>query len=322
MRLMDGFLTTQLVYVAARLGVAGVLADGPRTGAQVAAAVGADESALIRVLRGLAAEGVLEEEDGRFGLTDLGRALERMGDLALVRGELYYGCAAGMLDAVVSGGVAFERAYRQPFFDHLAQHPELASVFHRAMAGRAESEARDVVSAYDFRDMRRLVDVGGGQGVLLVEILQATPGLFGVLVDQEDAVRAGRERLAVAGLADRSECVAGDFFQAVPGDGDGYLLSRVLHDWSDEAARRILVTCRRSMPRHARLLVVDAVLPERAADQPFAVRMDLHMLLLFGARERTEVEFVALLGESGFAVQRVIPTASPAGLGVVEATPD
>jgi hypothetical protein len=189
------------------------------------------------------------------------------------------------------------------------------------MAGRAEQEAHDVIAAYGFGDLRHVVDVGGGRGILLAEILRAVPDGRGVLVDRAAAIPAARAYLDGAGLADRAECAVGDFFVAVPPGGDAYVLSRVLHDWHDGDAARILTTCRRAMTASSRLLVVEAILPERALDRPAAIRMDLHMLLLFGARERTEAEFRALLAASGFAVQGVVMTSSPTGLGVIEASP-
>jgi hypothetical protein len=207
------------------------------------------------------------------------------------------------------------------FFDHLARHPEQEAAFQGSMAGRAEQEAHDVVAAYDFSGVRHVVDVGGGRGILLAEILRAAPQARGVLVDRAAAVPAARAHLDAAGLSDRAECGVDDFFVAVPPGGDAYVLSRVLHDWHDEDAARILATCRQAMTVGSRLFVIDAILPERAVDAPAAIRMDLHMLLLFGARERTEAEFGALLAASGFAIQRVVMTSSPTGLGVIEAMP-
>jgi hypothetical protein len=326
-RLLDGFLTTQLLYVAAKLGVADVLAGGPRTGAEVAEAVGADPDLLTRVLRGLALEDVLEERDGgRFALTEVGACLrsEVAGSLRgplIVRGELYYQAAAGMLAAVRHGGTAFEQVYGSRFFDHLAGHPEQQAVFQASMTGRSEQEAGDVVAAYDFGGLGRLVDVGGGYGILLGSVLRSAPELRAVLVDQPAVVEQARRRLEAEGVAGRCELVAGDFFSAVPAGADAYLLSRVLHDWADDDARRLLATCREAMGPASRLLIVEALLPERATDQPAVIRMDLHMLVLLGARERTEAQYRRLLADAGFRVERVVPTASPAGLSVIEAVP-
>ena len=185
------------------------------------------------------------------------------------------------------------------------------------MAGRSEQEAGDVVAAYDFSGIERLVDVGGGRGVLLAAILRAAPGLPACSVDREAAVEAARER-----LGERAECVVGDFFAALPAGADAYLLSRVLHDWDDADAGRILAVCHAAMgPGKPAARRRSAILPERAKDRPAAIRMDLHMLLLLGARERTEAEFRELLDAAGFEVRRVVATRSPAGLSVIEAVP-
>jgi O-methyltransferase domain/Dimerisation domain len=321
-RVMDGYLATQLLYVAARLGIGDVLTDGPRTAAQIARAVGVEALPLGRVLRGLAAEGVLDELDGgRFALAPAGEALPALRGQIIARGEVYYRAAAGLLDALQVGGTPFERVYGERFFDHLARDADAEAAFNASMAARADREARDVVAAYDFGRLRRLVDVGGGSGVLLSAILRATPALRGVLMDRPAAIAAARERLASDGLSERAECVAGDFFAAVPPGADGYLLSRVIHDWDDRDAVRILRRCRAAMPGTARLLLVEAVLPERARDAPEAIRMDLHMMVLLGARERTEAEYRRLLAAAGLHLRRVVPTASPAALGVVEAVP-
>jgi spermidine synthase len=188
------------------------------------------------------------------------------------------------------------------------------------MAARAEREAADVVAAYDFGGLRRVVDVGGGAGVLLQAVLEANPELQGVLVDRPEAVQRATERLAAAGLAARVQCRVGDFFASVPTGGDAYLLSRVIHDWDDADARDILRRCREAMAPYARLLLVEALVPELAVDGPEAIRMDVHMLMLFGARERTDAEYRALLDSAGFALQRIDATGSPAGLSVIEAT--
>jgi hypothetical protein len=219
---------------------------------------------------------------------------------------------------VRDGITSFEHVHGASFFDFLQCHPDQYRVFQGSMAGRAEQEARDVVAAYDFTGLSRLVDVGGGPAVLLAEILRATSELTGVLMDREAVVPQAQEHLNRSGVGDRAEVVPGDFFVSVPDRGDIYLLSRVLHDWDDQEAGRILATCRSAMAPGARLLVVEAILPERVRDAPAVIRMDLHMLILLGARERTEAEFRGLLGDAGFTVQRIVKAGS-AGLGIIEA---
>jgi hypothetical protein len=318
LRALDGFLITQLLYVAAKLGLPDALADGPRGVTELADAAGVAPGPLARVLRGLAAEGIVcEDGDGRFGPGESLERLRRMAGMAVVRGELYYGAAAGLLETLRDGEPAFERVYGEPFFAHLAGDPALEAAFNAGMAARSQREATAVLAAYDFGGLQRLVDVGGGSGVLLTTILDAAPRLRGVLVDRPAAVDSARERLARFGA--RAECVEGDFFDSVPAGADAYLLSRVIHDWDDEPAARILATCRAAMPQGARLLLVEAVLPRRAADAPEAIRMDLQMLILFGARERTAPEYEALLARAGLTLRRVVPTGSPTGLAVIEA---
>ncbi len=324
-RLVDGYLSTQLLYVAVKLGIAEVLAAGPRTSDDIAAAVGADPAALRRVLRGLAADGVLdEEEDGRFRLNPAGERLRdgvpgSVRGQIQARGDLYFRAAAGLLGAVREGGIAFEREYGEEFFSYLAARPEQSSAFQASMADRSRREAAAVVSAYDFGGLSRIVDVGGGTGVLLGEILAANPSVRGVLFDRPEVVEQATEALDTAGLAGRFEVVGGDFFTALPVDGDAYLLSRVVHDWDDADAGRILASCHRAMPADGRLLLIDAILPERAIEQPAVIRMDINMLLFLHGRERTAAEFDRLLAENGYRMTRVIGLASTAGIGIIEA---
>jgi O-methyltransferase len=325
---MDGYLVTQLLHVAASLGIADALAAGPRTSGEVAQAVGADALAVHRVLRGLALWDVVTEgADGRFGLTDTGALLQRetpgsQHGAVIARGEVYFRAAGEMLRAVREGGDAFTYAYGEPFFAHLTRHPEREAAFQASMAARSAQEAQAVLAAYDFGDVGRLVDVGGGDGTLLAAILGVAPHLRGVLLDRPGPAAAAAARLRQAGVAERCELVAGDFFEAIPAGADAYVLSRVLHDWDDVAAGRILDRVREAMGSGSRLLVVEALLPERAVERPAAIRMDLHMLMLFPqARERTEGELRDLLAGAGLRVRRVVATTSPAGLAVIEAVP-
>lgn len=227
------------------------------------------------------------------------------------RAGVYAPAVAALPGAVRDGGVAFDRAHGVSFFEWASSRPAQLEAFQRSMADRAAREAADVVDAYDFDRFTRLVDVGGGTGVLLSAVLAATPGLHAVLLDRPEVVAQAR----VA-----ADLVPGDFFTAVPAGGDAYLLARVLHDWDDGDAHRILVRCREAATAGTTLLLVEAVLPERAADAPAVVRMDATMLLLATGRERTEREFTELLDKAGWALGRVVPTASPVGVVVLEAT--
>ena len=321
-RLIDGFVFTQLCYVASDTGVFDHLARRPGTSRELAAALGLDAGNVYRVLRGLAAEGVVIERDGGgFALSPLGEVVGRMHGAVRARGELYYAAATGLRDAVRDGGSAFEHHHGQPFFDYLGAEPEREAAFHASMATRAAAESAAVIDAFDFTTVHHVVDVGGGNGILLAAILQTAPHITGVLLDRSAVLPEAQATFDGAGFSARAQCVAGDFFIDVPSDADMYVLSRVLHDWDDADAVRILRTCRKRMPPNSRLLIVEAVLPERAADNPAVILMDLHMLLLLGARERTLQEYAELLDHVELEISRHVPTASPVGLAVIEARP-
>lgn len=316
-RLADGYLVTQLLHVAAELRIADALAHAPRTADDLARAVGADAGVLRRVLRGLAAERVLDElPDGRFGLTPVGELLRdgiagSQRGAVLARGGLYYPALTALLDAVRSGGTPFEITHGVPFFAYLAERPEGTAAFQASMAARASREAAAVVAAVDFRRFRTLVDVGGGPGVLLAAILAAAPGLSGVLFDRPEVTDAAQ-----------LPSVGGDFFVDVPTGADCYLLSRVIHDWDDPQAVAILRTCRRAMAADATMLLVEAVLPDRAVDHPAAVRMDLHMLTLLTGRERTVAEYSALLDAAGLRLADAVAADAASGVHVLIAHPE
>jgi SAM-dependent methyltransferase len=232
---------------------------------------------------------------------------------------VYFPTAHKLIDVATAGASAFELTYGQPFFAHLASVPAHREAFEASMAGRAAHEAASVVAAYDLSGLHRLVDVGAGPGLMTRAALRAEPALSATLVDRPAMVDRARLEMEQAGLAGRCTFVAADFFDSVPAGADAYLLSRVLHDWDDDDATRILRVCHAAMRPGARLLIVDAILPQQARDVPAAIRMDLLMLLLLDARERTMPEFDQLLSGAGFRVRDVFPTDSPTGLAVIEA---
>jgi hypothetical protein len=323
-RLMDGYLQTQLLYVAARLRLADLLATGPQSAEDLAAAAGADASVLRRILRGLAINAIVEESQGQFSLTDAGRYLQSgIGDslrgAVLSRGDLYYRAASGLLDSARNGGAAFRHVYGTELFDHLTASPDRLVAFQESMVARSQLEAAEVLGAYDFSRYHHIVDVGGGFGVTLAAILRSYPNLHGTLFDRPEVVRAAQERLQAAGVAGRCQLVGGDAFDAVPHGGDLYLLSRVIHDWNDEDAVRILRSCRSAMNPDAGLVLVEAVIADRVSDQPSAILMDLHMLVLGHGKERTFGEFSGLFARAAFALRHVIPTQGRTGVNILEA---
>jgi len=207
---------------------------------------------------------------------------------------------------VATGQPAFNHVFGMSFFEYLAAHPDDAAVFNAAMTSVSSVELPAIIAAYDFSGFHRIVDVGGGEGALLHGILSANPKLRGVLFDLPPVV-AGAAALRSGAMTGRCEIVGGDFFQTVPEGADAYLMRVVIHDWNDEDALKILKNCRRAVPTHGKLLLIESVL--KPSNQPDPGRFnDLTMLVLApGGRERTESEFAELLRQAGFALTRVIP---------------
>ncbi len=320
-----GFRATQLVHVAAKLGLADRLRDGARTPQELARSVGAEPLALHRLLRALASLGIFAEAaDGTFALTPMARLLQTgvtgsLRGLAVLYGEEWLWHAYGrMLYSAQTGQSAFEHTHGQKFFDYLHDHPAAATLFHEGMSGYSAQEAPAILAGYDFSGAKRVVDIGGGEGGLVRALLQAYPGLSGVILDLELAGPGARRSLANAGVAARGTFVAGDFFDRVPAGGDVYLLKSVLHNWDDAAAVRILRRCREAMSADARLLVIERVIP--AGNAPAEAKLfDINMLVVIGGRERTEGEYRALFETAGLSLVRVIPTPLP--ISLIEGAP-
>src|SRR5262249_29450680 len=296
------------------LGIADVLARGPRTSVELASVTDADAGSLHRLLRALTALGLCAElDDGRFQLTALGHHL-RSGIAGSVRSfAMHWGGSmwplwGGLLHRVRTGKNARSLLTRQDSFETLGQNSEAVRVVSEAMAEVSRLLARGLIRCYDFSGFRCVVDVGGGRGELLEAILRATPGLHGVLFDRPLVVEDARRRLEAAGLTGRCEVVSGSFFDAVPQGADVYLLKSVLHDWDDDRAATILANCRRAVAGDGRLLVVERVLPESmrpCSGHRFLAASDLGMMVAVGGRERTEAEFRTLFQASGFVVTRI-----------------
>ena len=316
-RLATAHYLSQAVYVAAKLGIADHLADGPQTHDALAKATGTHAPSLRRVLRLLAAADVLaEREDGRFELTTVGSFLKTgpgsfRAAAQLFGGPMVWQSWGDLLNTVRTGETALHRVFKTDSFAYFNDHPEEAAVFDEAMGSFTAMTGIAVAAAYDFSSMRKIVDLGGGQGALLAGILRANPDLRGVVFDMPRVGEGARREIAAAGLADRCEFVGGDFFEAVPAGFDAYLLKHVIHDWDDEKAARILRTTRAAMGPEAKVLIVEGVYPPRidgSLESQGAARNDVNMMVCTGGRQRSEAEFRELYGAAGLRLTRIVPT--------------
>ena len=315
-----GHYLSRALHLAAKLGIADLLGRGPRHFGELAEATGTHGPSLNRVLRLLASVGVFEErEEGHFALAPLGECLRA--DLpGNVRAMVMLFAGVRMQDAwkelehcVRTGEPVFRKRGLPDPFAGAAENPEEAANFDAAMADFTKLTAVAVAATYDFAALRTLVDVGGGNGALLLGILQAHPHLHGIVFDQPHVIERARKPIAESGFGDRCRAVGGDFFQEVPGGGDAYLLKHVIHDWDDERALTILRSCHRAMPPHARLLIVEGVYPPRidqSLESRGAAANDVNMLVNTGGRQRSESEFRSLYAGAGFALARIVPTAA------------
>jgi hypothetical protein len=322
--LVSGYQVSQAVHVAATLGLSDLLADGPQGIPDLAKAIGADERSLARLVRALASVGLyVVGDDGRVVTTELGDALRTdaphpVAARARLVGSPFHWQAYGALEhSIRTGEVAFETVHGQPMWDYLDSHAAEHSIFDAAMTAMSREVADAVVDAYDFGGSGSVVDVGGGRGMLLSAVLQRHPSLDGVLFDRPDVVEGAHALLAAAGVAERCRVVGGSFFESVPEGADVYLLKAVIHDWPDVESVRILDTCRRAMPLHARLLLVEQLLDE-ALDPVRTAFSDLTMLVVAGGQERTTDEYASLLAQAGLTLTRTVPTESD--VFVLEAT--
>jgi hypothetical protein len=314
-RLINGYQVTQAIHVAATLGIADLLRDGPLSSDELAAATSTHARSLHRVLRALASVGVLHEgEDGHFALTEIGAGLrsdaaEPLGGWAAYVGRpAHFRAWGALLDAVRTGENAFASVHGSDVWEYRSRHPDEGAAFDRAMTHTSRRANGALLEAYDFGRFDRVVDVGGGHGALLAAVLAAHPRMRGVLFDQPHVVADAAPVLEAAGVADRCEVVAGSFFDAVPPGGDAYLLKAIVHDWEDDEALRILRNVRAAIADGGAVLVVERELGAPNAN-PDAKLSDLNMMVGPGGRERTRDELAALFEDAGFALQRVVPTA-------------
>src|SRR5262249_48979755 len=313
--LIGSMRVTQLIYVAASLGIADQLKDGPKSIAELASTAAVDPDALYRVLRALASHGIFAETgDCHFALTPQAELLREDVPGSLRAWAMMLGGAScwkpwgELLECVKTGETAFNRVFGMGRWEDLAAHPDAAATFNRMSASNTEGRATPIVEVYDFAAARTVIDLGGGRGGLLAAILTRHPDVTGVLADLPAVVDEAKAFLATQGLGDRCAVVACDLLASVPQGGDIYVMKSVLHGLHDEHVVAVLQHCRAAMTASATLLVIEAVLPPHGSPSSLINMLDVHRMVINGSRERSQDELRAFLETAGFSLHRVIQT--------------
>ena len=321
-------LVSESIHVVAALGIADLLADQARSVEQLAEATGAYGQSLGRVMRALSSFGVFSEETpGRFALGPLGERLRSDAEGSLHSPALFFGGEAGasvveLFEHCVKTGESASQKLSGALnpFNWLLRDPVQMKLFNASMTAFSTLHMTGVLEAYDFSQATQIVDVGGGHGRIIADILKRNPGMHGILFDLPHALAGGQSTISQAGLEDRCEVISGDFFACVPAGGNTYLLSRVIHDWDDEKAIAILTNVRRAIAANGKLVLLETMLRPTALSV-YPVLSDLNMLLMTGGCERTEAQYSALYRAAGFELTRTVETISPTGTTVIEGKP-
>jgi hypothetical protein len=317
MPLITGYMPSRVVHICAHLGIADLLAHGPKSADTLAQETKTHAPSLRRLLRALTSMGLLQEiEPGRFSLTPLGAQLRSnvpgsMRNLALMfGGERAWRSWGELLHSVRTGESGTRHVYGVGSFEYLAANPDQAVIFNEAMAEVTRQVTEALVSAYDFSQFRKVIDVGGGSGALIAAVVGATPNVRGVVFDLPSGSSEAARKLAEAGVSHRCDVIAGDFFREVPEGADAHILKNVIHDWDDEASVSIFKNCRAAMHDKSKLLLVERVMPETTEHAPNQQRMamlDINMLAMPGGQERTEAEYRVLFAKAGVVLSQVKP---------------
>jgi O-methyltransferase domain len=323
MEMITNAWAAQAITAVADLGIADALAKGPLSAEELAAAVDADADTLSRLMRALIGRGVFRQlRDGRYDLNPLGATLRSDGDISLRAFARFVGSPqdrehwSHFTDAVRTGRAVIPELRGKPAFEYMADEPELDAIFNEAMTSMSGLAIAPVIGGYDFSRYATIVDVAGGHGRFLAEILTATPLSRGILFDQPHVVAGASALLKQYHVADRVKVADGSFFDAVTEGGDAYLLKHIIHDWADDEATQILGNIRKAAGVGKHVLIVEFVIPAHGREFP-GNWLDLEMHVAAGARERTAAEYERLLERAGFRLARVVETASP--YSVVEA---
>ena len=323
--LMSGMRVTQLIYVAAKLGIADLLKDGSKSADELASTVGAHPRALYRVLRALASMGIFAEVgDRKFELTALAEPLQdrvpgSVRGRAIMNGEeVFWKPWGDLLNCVKTGDKPFNRVFGMSFWEYLTRNAEAGTNFNKNISAMTEQSANAVVEAYDFSGVNRVIDLAGGRGALIAAILKRYPHVQGVLTDLPAVANEAKAFIESEGLEDRCEIISGDYFESVPSGGDIYILKSTIIDEEDNGVVTILKNCRRAMGNHARLLIMETIMSPHGSPSPANV-FDVQMMVVHGSQLRTEEEHRALFEKAGFKVNRILATRSE--LSIIEGVP-
>lgn len=310
-----GAALSRAICSVAELGVADHIQPGtPRSVRDLAAATGAHERSLYRLLRFLASHQVFQETaNGEFDHTPVSRVLRSDAEGSYRAGaRMFHHLFAawdGLDHSVRTGEPGFRKVFGSPIFDYVGKHPELGPILDAGMTCFHGYETEAMLDVYDFGAIHVLADIGGGNGSLIQGVLERYPKMRGILFDLGHVVARAKERLKAAGIADRCEVIEGSFFDTVPAGADAYLFRHILHDWTDEQCLQILGHCRKVIPENGKLLVVECVIPagnQRSISKDF----DMTMMTFPGGMERTEAEYRSLFQQAGFELASVTPTSS------------
>lgn len=319
-----GNWVSQLVYVAAKLDIAGHLASGPKTAAQLAKLTNTHQPTLYRVLRALASLGIFSENtQSQFSNTDLSNLLNESTPgnqraMAIMNTECCNPTWNHLLTGVQSGDLMFDKIHSMPFFDWLSKDTDKAKTFDKAMVSAHGREADAAAVAYDFSKTKSLTDIGGGNGSLITSVLKHHPHIQGTLFDLPSVVQRAAENLASAGLASRCKTHGGSFFESIPTGSDTYMMRHIIHDWDDAKSTLILNNTRKAMSPSAKLLILESII-EPGNSPSFTKLLDINMLLIPGGMERTRSQYESLLANAGLKITSITPTTTE--ISIIEATP-
>jgi hypothetical protein len=317
LQMMTGYKVSRLIYVAAKLGIADLLKDSPKSIDELAKATETDARTLYRILRTLASVGIFAEveQSQRFTLTPLAQLLQAgipgsLHAIAIYMGDSHHWQTFGdILYSVKTGKPAFEHTFGMPPYKYLAQNTEWAKLFNDAMTSLTATEDFAIPDSYDFSPFVKIVDVGGGHGSLIAAILKANPKMRGVLFEVPPVIEGAKHLIEAEGLAERCELVAGDAFKSVPNGGDAYILKHMIHAFDDDLAVVLLSNIHHAMPANGKILACEMVIPP-GNESHFSKLIDIDMLLIPGGYERTEAEYQRLFDKAGFRLTKIFRTSS------------